>query len=98
MLPYLQGVCAEIDGDYDTALELYSTADKRATTPVKEIGEAMTRVKDAKQKSEKLDKQLKVSEPASGDGAPASARAGQGDPPGQGRQEKSKKAKTNTDN
>lgn len=50
-IPYLLGVCAELSGRLDHALSYYNTADENTSKPVKEINNALQRVR------QKLEKQ-----------------------------------------
>jgi len=58
-LPYLNGVCSEYAGDLDKARSDYQLADKRATTPVPEITEALARIRKAQADLPLLDAQVK---------------------------------------
>jgi hypothetical protein len=57
-IPYLLGVCAEISGDLEKALSYYEKADRNTGSPVKEISEALGRVRVSIEKQKKLDEQL----------------------------------------
>lgn len=58
-LPYLSGVCAELENNLDQAEEFYSLADQRAKDPVPEIAAALARIKDTRASQERLENQLK---------------------------------------
>ena len=57
--PYLLGVCAEMSGYLEKALSYYEKADRNTGSPVKEISEALGRVRVSIEKRKKLDEQLK---------------------------------------
>ncbi len=58
-LPYLSGVCAELEDDLDQAENLYSQAEKRAGRPVPEITAALARLKSTRANLDRLEQQLK---------------------------------------
>ena len=55
---YLLGVCAETSGDLEDALKHYQQADRLTGEPVKEINQALGRVRVNLEKQKKLEKQL----------------------------------------
>lgn len=59
VLPYLAGVCAELEDDLDRAEDFYALAEQRAQQPVPEIGAAFARLKDTRENQNKLERQLK---------------------------------------
>ena len=59
VLPYLSGVCAELEDDLDRAEDSYALAEQRAQKPVPEISAAFTRVADTRANQERLERQLK---------------------------------------
>ncbi len=59
VLPYLSGVCAELEDDLDQAEGLYSLAEKRAPRPVPEITAALARVRSTRTSQDRLENQLK---------------------------------------
>lgn len=58
-LPYLEGVCAELEDNLALAREHYALADARTQKPVPEIGEALERVRKARADREALAGQLR---------------------------------------
>jgi len=58
-LPYLSGVCAELEDDLDQAESFYSQAEKRAGNPVAEITAALARLKTTRANLDRLEQQLK---------------------------------------
>ncbi len=56
---YLLGVCAEVAGNLREAFNYYKTADRFTNKPVKEINEALSRVKVRIEKGKKLEEQIK---------------------------------------
>ncbi|MBU1039743.1 MAG: hypothetical protein KKF77_01420 [Proteobacteria bacterium] len=58
-LPYLSGVCAELEDDLDRAEGFYALAEQRAENPVPEISAAFARLKDTRDNQDKLERQLK---------------------------------------
>jgi len=59
VLPYLSGVCAELEDDLDQAEGLYTLAEKRAPKPVPEITAALERVRSTRTSQDRLENQLK---------------------------------------
>jgi len=59
VLPYLSGVCAELEDDLDQAEAFYSLAEQRAEKPVPEISAALARLADTRDNQDKLERQLK---------------------------------------
>ena len=57
-MPYLLGICSETSGNLETAFGYYEKADKNTGSPVKEISEALGRVKLSMEKQKKLKEQL----------------------------------------
>ncbi|MEW5734947.1 MAG: CsgG/HfaB family protein [Thermodesulfobacteriota bacterium] len=57
-IPYLQGVCAEVHGSLDEALEYYRAADARTKKPNKDIALAISRVETKMENRKKLEKCL----------------------------------------
>ena len=57
-IPYLLGICSEASGNLETALGYYEKADQNTDSPVKEISEALDRVKLNIEKQKKLEEQL----------------------------------------
>jgi len=55
---YLLGVCAETSGDLEEALSCYQKADRLTGEPVKEINQAIGRIRVNLEKQKKLEKQL----------------------------------------
>ena len=55
---YLLGVCAEISGDLDKALECYQKADRMTGEPVEEINQALGRIRVRIGKEKRLEQQL----------------------------------------
>lgn len=58
-LPYLNGLCAEVEGDLKEALRLYTLADQRCSKPVPAVNGALTRVNTTMKNIKKLDRQIK---------------------------------------
>lgn len=58
-LPYLQGVCEELEDDLDAAQEFYTQADRRSPKPLQEIAAALSRIARTRADLEKLDRQLR---------------------------------------
>lgn len=58
-LPYLSGVCAELEGDLDQAEGFYTLAGQRAPKPVPEISAAVARVKSTRTDQDRLEEQRK---------------------------------------
>ena len=59
VLPYLSGVCAELEDDLDQAEGFYSLAEQRAGRPVAEITAALARLKTTRANLDRLEHQLK---------------------------------------
>lgn len=59
VLPYLTGVCAELEDDLDQAQAFYSLAEERAAKPVPEISAAFARLADTRDNQDRLERQLK---------------------------------------
>ena len=57
-IPYLLGVCAEIAGDLEEALNYYERADRNTGHPVEEINAAISRVNLTLDKKQKLEEQM----------------------------------------
>jgi len=57
-LHYLLGVCAETAGGLQEALSYYERADRMTDKPLKEINEALGRVRVNLEKQKKLEEQL----------------------------------------
>ena len=57
-IPYLLGVCAEMTGDLDKALEYYQKADRMTGEPVEEISQALGRIRVRVEKEKRLEQQL----------------------------------------
>lgn len=57
---YLLGVCAETQGELQTALEYYEKADRMTGSPVKDITTALCRVRTSLEKRKKLEEQLQT--------------------------------------
>jgi len=55
---YLLGVCAEISGDLDKALQCYQKADRMTGEPVEEINQALGRIRVRIGKERRLEQQL----------------------------------------
>jgi hypothetical protein len=58
-IPYLLGVCSEVQGNLEGAEEYYRRADRNSGSPVREISEALGRVKLKKENKAKLGEQIK---------------------------------------
>lgn len=58
-LPYLLGVCAELEDNLDLAEEQYALAAQRAHVPVPEISAALWRIKTARADRDRLEQQRK---------------------------------------
>jgi len=58
-LPYLCGVCAELEDHLDEAEGLYDQAGRRSRAPVPEIAAALQRVREARTSLERLESQMK---------------------------------------
>lgn len=58
-LPYLSGVCAELQDEYDQAEGFYTLAQSRSTKPVPEIASALARIKSARADQDRLEQQRK---------------------------------------
>jgi hypothetical protein len=58
-LPYLSGVCAELEDDLDQAEDFYALAEQRAPKPVPEITAALARIKNTRASQGRLEQQLK---------------------------------------
>lgn len=59
VLPYLSGVCEELEEDFDQAEGFYSLAQSRSAKPVPEIAAALWRVKIARADKDRLEQQRK---------------------------------------
>lgn len=59
VLPYLSGVCAELEDDLDQAEGFYALAQQRAPKPVPEIATALARLKSTRVDLDRLEHQLK---------------------------------------
>jgi hypothetical protein len=59
VLPYLCGVCAELEDDIDQAESLYLLAQKRSAQPVPEIAAALSRVRATRDNLDRLENQMK---------------------------------------
>lgn len=57
-IPYLMGVCCEVQGNLDGAQAKYAVADKQASEPVDEISAALTRVNAKVEAQRKLKEQM----------------------------------------
>ena len=55
---YNMGVCQEVKGDYDGALDYYKKADKQTSKPEDAIGQGIKRIETRKEESERLKKQM----------------------------------------
>jgi len=58
-LPYLSGVCAELQDDFDQAEDFYALAQSRSHKPVPEIAAALWRIKTARADLDRLEQQRK---------------------------------------
>lgn len=58
-LPYLSGVCAELEDDLDQAEGFYALAEERAGRPVPEVSAALARLKATRADQARLEHQLK---------------------------------------
>ena len=58
-LPYLCGVCAELEDNLNLAEDLYSQAEQRACKPVSEISAALARLRETRANLDKLEQQRK---------------------------------------
>jgi hypothetical protein len=58
-LPYLSGVCAELEDNLDLAEGFYAQAEQRTARPVPEIAAALARLKATRASLDKLEHQLK---------------------------------------
>ena len=56
--PYNLGVCAEVGGDMESALEYYTQADQNALEPEKLVNQALERVRKAQSDQQRLRRQM----------------------------------------